>query len=53
MTDVFDYELRLGWLGKCVDSIILKSYMATFLRKRAIVIKAVAEATSSSAGLSK
>ena len=43
MRDVFAYQSPFGWLGSCVDRLFLRSYMETFLRKRANVIKVVAE----------
>ena len=43
MRDVFDYTSPMGWLGRCVDWLILENYMRRFLQKRAEVIKMTAE----------
>lgn len=43
MIDVFDYESPFGLLGKLADLLFLRRYMETFLRNRALVIKAAAE----------
>jgi ligand-binding SRPBCC domain-containing protein len=43
MRDVFDYASPMGWLGRCVDWIVLENYMQKFLKKRADVIKMTAE----------
>ena len=43
MIDVFDYKSPLGLLGSCADQLFLKSYMAKFLGRRALVIKRAAE----------
>jgi ligand-binding SRPBCC domain-containing protein len=43
MRDVFDYTSPMGWLGRCVDWLILENYMRGFLQKRAEVIKMTAE----------
>lgn len=44
MRDVFDYESPLGLLGRLADVCVLKLYMSSLLRKRAVVIKTTAEA---------
>jgi ligand-binding SRPBCC domain-containing protein len=43
MTDIFCYKTPLGILGKLFDSIVLKSYMRTFLEERNTLIKNAAE----------
>jgi len=43
MREVFDYDSPLGPLGRVADTIFLRSYMESFLKKRALVIKAAAE----------
>ena len=43
MTDHFDYESPFGILGKIIDFIILKRYMANLLAKRNQTIKEFAE----------
>ena len=43
MRDVFDYTSPMGWLGRCVDWLVLENYMRGFLQKRAEVIKMTAE----------
>jgi ligand-binding SRPBCC domain-containing protein len=43
MRDVFDYKSPLGWLGIMADHLFLESYMRTFLIKRNLLIKKVAE----------
>ena len=50
MRDVFVYESPLGWLGRCADRLFLRAYMSKLLNKRAIVIKAAAEARSTRLG---
>ena len=44
MTDVFDYEAPLAWVGRLADGLFLKAYMLGLLERRARVIKAAAEA---------
>jgi len=44
MRDVFDYGPPFGLFGRCADRWFLQSYMERFLKKRALVIKAAAEA---------
>ena len=46
MRDVFDYQSPFGLLGRCADRWFLRSYMERLLQKRALVIKAAAEAAS-------
>jgi ligand-binding SRPBCC domain-containing protein len=46
MTDVFDYTSPLGWLGAIADHFFLESYMLSFLKKRNLLIKQVAEVGS-------
>lgn len=43
MTDIFDYESPLGWLGKLADILFLERYMIKFLKERNHVIKEFAE----------
>ncbi len=43
MTDFFDYVSPLGLLGKIVDKLFLKKYMAELLTKRNLVVKEFAE----------
>lgn len=43
MTDVFDYDSPLGFLGKVADWIFLESYMRNLLASRNRLIKKVAE----------
>ena len=43
MLDVFDYEAPFGVIGKLANLWFLREYMARFLRRRALVIKAAAE----------
>ena len=43
MRDVFAFESPLGWLGKLVDALVLKSYLRSFLQERCAVIKHYAE----------
>lgn len=45
MTDVFDYESPLGWLGKLADVLFLERYMTNFLKERNRAIKEFAENT--------
>lgn len=45
MSDVFDYESPLGWLGKLADVLFLKRYMTNFLKERNRAIKEFAENT--------
>ena len=49
MRDVFDYNSPCGWLGRCVDRLFLRNYMEGLLRRRADVIKRVAEAAAPAA----
>jgi ligand-binding SRPBCC domain-containing protein len=44
MTDVFDYEAPMKWVGRLADGLFLKAYMRRLLERRAGVIKAAAEA---------
>ncbi len=46
MTDIFDRDSPLGWLGKIADFIILEAYMRRLLEKRSRVIKEAAEAAN-------
>lgn len=43
MRDIFDYDSPLGLLGRCADSLFLKSYMRRFLERRIRIIKTAAE----------
>jgi len=43
MRDIFDYTSPLGWLGIVADRLFLESYMRTFLVRRNLLIKRVAE----------
>lgn len=43
MTDTFEFSSPFGVLGKLVDKLILKKYMANFLKERNDVIKEFAE----------
>lgn len=43
MTDIFDYESPLGFLGLIADWLFLEKYMTNLLRERALVIKDYAE----------
>ncbi|GAA0190273.1 hypothetical protein GCM10009122_51680 [Fulvivirga kasyanovii] len=43
MTDVFDYESPLHFLGKLADLLLIKRYMTSLLVKRNLVIKEYAE----------
>jgi ligand-binding SRPBCC domain-containing protein len=43
MTDVFDYEAPLGWVGRLADGLFLEAYMRGLLERRARVIKGAAE----------
>jgi hypothetical protein len=43
MRDVFVFESPLGWVGKLVDTLILKRYLQGFLEERCNVIKQYAE----------
>ena len=43
MTDVFDYEAPMGWVGRLADGLFLKAYMRGLLERRAGVIKGAAE----------
>ncbi|WP_118949514.1 SRPBCC family protein [Taibaiella helva] len=43
MTDIFDYTVPAGPLGRLFDELCLKSYMTRLLEKRNRVIKAIAE----------
>jgi ligand-binding SRPBCC domain-containing protein len=43
MRDVFEYQAPFGLLGTCADLMFLRRYLTTFLTKRSLVIKAVAE----------
>lgn len=43
MKDVFEYQVPAGMLGKLFDHLILKHYMARFLRKRNDLLKQVSE----------
>jgi len=43
MTDIFDYESPLGFLGKLADNLFLKKYMWNTLWQRNRVIKEFAE----------
>ena len=48
MTDIFNYEVPFGILGKLFDSVILKRYMTKFLTTRNQIIKEVSENNASS-----
>lgn len=43
MTDVFEYRSPFGILGRLVDSLFLKKYMADLLEKRNQIVKEFAE----------
>jgi ligand-binding SRPBCC domain-containing protein len=43
MTDVFEYESPLGFIGKLADALFLKKYMIALLIKRNRTIKVYAE----------
>jgi len=43
MSDKFEYEVPLGFLGIVFDGLILKGYMMRFLMKRNDFIKSIAE----------
>lgn len=43
MTDEFEFESPFGFLGKIIDSLILKNYMTNFLKIRNKEIKETAE----------
>jgi len=43
MTDDIFYETPFGIFGKCFDSLILKNYMTSFIKKRNGIIKELAE----------
>jgi len=45
MRDVFDYTTPLGWLGTLADRFFLESYLRSFLTKRNLLIKTVAESS--------
>jgi len=46
MREVFNYELRYGWLGRLADILFLRSYMVGLLTRRAKIIKLAAEAAA-------
>ena len=43
MTDIFDYESPLGFLGKIADKVFLENYMRRLLQKRNNIIQDFAE----------
>ena len=43
MTDIFEYKSPFGLLGKMVNSLFLKTYMANLLKTRNSIIKEFAE----------
>jgi len=43
LTDIFDYQAPLGWLGRVADILFLKRYMTRFFEKRNRMIKKAAE----------
>ena len=43
MTDVFEFESPLGWIGKIFNYLILEKYMYRFLDSRCQMIKSAAE----------
>lgn len=43
MTDVFDFEAPLGWIGRMAERMFLQLYMKKFLEMRNAVIKRAAE----------
>lgn len=43
MTDVFDFEAPLGWLGKIANHAFLIKYMTNLLEQRNLSIKDIAE----------
>jgi ligand-binding SRPBCC domain-containing protein len=45
MSDVFDYESPLGWIGRVADVLFLERYIRRFLERRNRFIKEAAEAT--------
>jgi ligand-binding SRPBCC domain-containing protein len=47
MRDVFEYVSPFGWVGRLADALILRSYMAGLLTRRAKIIKMAAEAVAS------
>jgi ligand-binding SRPBCC domain-containing protein len=46
MTDNLEFESPYGLLGALVDQVILSSYLKSFLRRRAEVLKNLAEQAS-------
>jgi ligand-binding SRPBCC domain-containing protein len=46
MVDTVEYVAPLGILGQIADALFLKRYMGAFLRRRALFLKAIAEAHS-------
>jgi ligand-binding SRPBCC domain-containing protein len=46
MTDTFEFEAPLGWLGRVVECLVLESYMRRFLETRNAHLKALAESNS-------
>jgi ligand-binding SRPBCC domain-containing protein len=49
MTDEFVFKSPVGWLGKAVDTLILKNYLHKLLHQRNEVIKQVAESIANNA----
>jgi len=45
MTDVFQYEVPAGILGRLVDHVLIAPHMRSLLRQRAVFLKRVAEQT--------
>lgn len=43
MTDVFDYDPPLGWIGAIADRMFLKNHMRRLLGRRNLLIKTAAE----------
>lgn len=47
MTDIFEYEVPLGWLGKIFNQVYLRRYMTQLLTSRNTCIKELAEKNKS------
>ena len=43
MTDAFDFEAPLGWLGALIERLLLRRYMTRLLEERNRVVKETAE----------
>lgn len=46
MTDIFEFESPLGYIGKFFNKVFLKNYLENFLLERNKLIKTVAESNS-------